>query len=73
MYVSRNLTLHGFRNANVSQAKRYHESDSDLYVILRLYKLEGDTGVLAYVDPYGLMLTGRLSFEARDGYEVYAT
>lgn len=42
-------------------------------MILRVYKLEGDTGVLAYVDPYGLMLSGRLSFEARDGYEVYAT
>lgn len=41
-------------------------------MILRVYKLEGDTGVLAYVDPYDLMLTGKLSFEARDGYEVYA-
>ncbi|KAI6832547.1 hypothetical protein KC340_g7016 [Hortaea werneckii] len=60
-------------NAQLKLAKRHHESDSDLYVILRVYKLEGDTGVLAYVDPYGLMLSGRLSFEARDGYEVYAT
>ncbi|KAI7196205.1 hypothetical protein KC324_g4509 [Hortaea werneckii] len=60
-------------NAQLKLAKRYHESDSDLYVILRVYKLEGDTGVLAYVDPYGLMLSGRLSFEARDGYEVYAS
>ncbi|KAI6837322.1 hypothetical protein KC350_g6092 [Hortaea werneckii] len=60
-------------NAQLKLAKRYHESDSDLYVILRVYKLEGDTGVLAYVDPYGLMLTGKLSFEARDGYEVYAS
>ncbi|OTA35301.1 hypothetical protein BTJ68_04309 [Hortaea werneckii EXF-2000] len=60
-------------NAQLKLAKRYNESDSDLYVILRVYKLEGDTGVLAYVDPYGLMLTGKLSFEARDGYEVYAS
>ncbi|KAI7554988.1 hypothetical protein KC331_g156 [Hortaea werneckii] len=54
------------------EAKRYHESDSDLYVILRVYKLGGEAGVLAYVDPYGMMLTGKLSFEARDGYEVHA-
>ncbi|KAI6879857.1 hypothetical protein KC360_g4305 [Hortaea werneckii] len=60
-------------NAQLKLAKRYHEGDSDLYVILRVYKLEGDTGVLAYVDPYGLMLNGKLSFEARDGYEVYAS
>ncbi|KAI6906320.1 hypothetical protein KC318_g12725, partial [Hortaea werneckii] len=59
-------------NAQLKLAKRHHESDSDLYVNLRVYKLEGDTGVLAYVDPYGLMLSARLSFEARDGYEVYA-
>lgn len=64
--------MHDFRDANSNQAKRYHESDSDLYVILRVYKLGGEAGVLAYVDPYGMMLTGKLSFEARDGYEVYA-
>ncbi|KAI7633719.1 hypothetical protein KC343_g2768, partial [Hortaea werneckii] len=58
-------------NAQLKLAKRYHESDSDLYVILRVYKLEDDAGVLAYVDPYGLMLTGKLRFDARDGYEVY--
>ncbi|KAI7204510.1 hypothetical protein KC316_g4235 [Hortaea werneckii] len=60
-------------NTQLKLAKRYHESNSDLYVILRVYKLEGDTGVLAYVDACGLMVSGRLSFEARDGYEVYAT
>ncbi|KAI7390187.1 hypothetical protein KC336_g17010 [Hortaea werneckii] len=59
-------------NAQFKLAKRYHESDSNLYVILRVYRLGGETGVLAYVDPYGMMLTGRLSFEAREGYEVYA-
>lgn len=66
------------RTADTVQARRYSISwDSDrvpenVYVIIRVYNLEkeSETGFTAYVDPWAMYLTRKLSFLARENYVV---
>ncbi|TKA63588.1 hypothetical protein B0A55_10316 [Friedmanniomyces simplex] len=46
-----------------NQARQCHISDSNVYVILRVYNVTGTAGVCAYVDPHGQELERKLSFE----------
>ena len=52
------------------QAEMWHQSDADIYIILRVYDFNSSPKVYAYFDPHGLRLNGKLSFTAQGGYYV---
>ncbi|KAL9093859.1 MAG: hypothetical protein Q9165_003782 [Trypethelium subeluteriae] len=57
-------------NNQLDLAREWHDSLNDVYIVLRVYKLISEPQLRAYVDPFAQMVTGKLRFLARDGYEV---
>ncbi|KAK3712618.1 hypothetical protein LTR37_009061 [Vermiconidia calcicola] len=57
-------------NNQVALAREWHDSASDVFVILRVYNLTSGPKIRPYVDPYELRQSGALSFTAQGGYYV---
>ncbi|EMC91365.1 hypothetical protein BAUCODRAFT_152628 [Baudoinia panamericana UAMH 10762] len=53
-----------------NQARQWHESNADVYIILRVYDLQSSPQVCAYVDPYAMWQAKELLFTAQGGYYV---
>lgn len=51
----------------------WHVGTGHIYIILRVYHLNGQPFFNIYVDPYAMMTTGELLFTAEGGYLVRGT
>lgn len=57
-------------SANIWQARRWHKSQSDVYLIVRVSNILARPQVDVYIDPFALALDGKLRFSAQGGYNV---
>ncbi|KAI9686954.1 MAG: hypothetical protein M1822_002707 [Bathelium mastoideum] len=54
----------------MGKARQWHQSPDDVYIILRVYNITSEPRFIVYIDPFAQMVTGKLRFDAREGYAV---
>ncbi|KAL9088067.1 MAG: hypothetical protein Q9165_006408 [Trypethelium subeluteriae] len=52
-------------NNQVDLARQWHESETDICVLLRVFHFSSKPEVQCFVDPYGLHIDGQLKFQAQ--------
>lgn len=62
-----------FTNKQLDQAKKWHESGSDVHIIARVCGLPGKPRLSMYVEPLKLVLQGGLEISAVGGYYLKPT